>query len=481
VVGDIWRQRMRIAQMNTLPLQLKLGTALLVGRGEAAKAKHRLLEDMGAQIIWWQHAPSRDMLKRLAKEQERPNTRLALVVIAGFSSWCEELAEWAQAQRLLLNWVDNPEESNVFFPAIIKRGKLRIGIGSGGINPVLARLIRERIENALPQQLTQLVALVDRWRKYARALLPDFHQRRLFWESLLFGSTADQLCSPRANESRQDILVRERLEQVSRGGRPPGMVSLVSAGPGGAGLLTRDAQRLLASADVVFHDTLVAPEVLALTRRDAQVEAVGRRSGEQMLSIQEICARMIHMVEKGKQVCRLQGGDALLFGRSGEEIAMLKQAGVPWRIIPGVTSASAAAADLGLPLTQRGVSQGLSFITGHQALESMARRQGETLVVYMGYGKLASIADKLLSQGESPYLPLALVQNAGLPQQVNRIASLARAWELAGSFDLTKGPVLVIIGEIAAYAHSSATNHALNAIRISNDLSNLTKETTNAL
>ena len=439
--------------MNTLPLQLKLKQVLLVGKGEPAKAKQRLLTEMGAKLLWWQQPPTTNEMDQLTLNQANSDTRLSLVVVAGHSAWCQDIAQWARDQRLLLNQVDAPEVSDVFFPAIVKRGPLRIGIGSGGINPVLTRLIRQHIELALPTRLSQLVALVQRWHSRVRDALPDFHQRRLFWESNLFGPLSEGLSDPAKSPLEQEALMDASIQHTQKQGRPPGFVGLVSAGPGGPGLLTTDALRILTSADIVLHDKLVSTEVLNLARRDARILSVGKRVGENNQPMEAICQRMAYWARQGKIVCRLHGGDALIFGRCGEEIALLTRADVPFRIIPGVTSASAMAAGLNIPLTHRDKAHGLRMLTGHRALEDMPNRGNDTLVIYMGYSQLPHITARLLAQGESPHLPLALVQNVGLPNQTKRLSTLAQAQRLAQSFSLSQGPILIIIGEVVNLPH----------------------------
>ena len=429
--------------MNTLPLQLKLGRVLLIGRGSMAQAKFRLLDEMGAEIIWWQEAPTPKVLEDLTLEQQNPHTRLALVVIAGFSDWCTDLATWAVEQRLLLNRVDNPGESNVFFPAIVARGQLRIGIGSGGINPVLVRYVREKIEAALPQGLSRMVSIASRWYARAREQLPDSRQRRGFWESVFARQLHD------LSNVKQDRLLEKWLAQAKKGGALPGLISLVGAGPGSTRLLTLDGLHALSTADVVLHDALITPELLKLARRDAVIESVGRRAGQgDTAGFNATCEHMIALARKGKLVCRLKGGDPVLFGRCGEEIAMLRDANVAWKLIPGVTSASAAAASYGFSLTRRETASSIRVINGQHTSEEPVRRPGETLVVYMGFTRLGKLVTQLRMQGESPDLPLALIQNISLGSEVRRITSLDAAAEVARSFNLANGPILIIVGEI---------------------------------
>jgi uroporphyrin-III C-methyltransferase len=239
-----------------------------------------------------------------------------------------------------------------------------------------------------------------------------------------------------------------------------GRVSLVGAGPGDPELLTLRAARLIGEADVILHDRLVGPGVLSLASSTARIVDVGKRCGCHSMSQAEINRLIVGFALSGAHVVRLKGGDPFVFGRGGEELEAVRSAGLPYRIVPGVTAGCAAAAQLGIPLTQRGVGRSLHFVSGHGAdaqdidydWNSLARRDS-TLVVYMGARRLAVMTERMVKAGVSPELPAVTIENATLPGErivagnVRTIAALVDAAALAG-------PTLVIFGEVARYCVS---------------------------
>lgn len=447
--------------MTELPLPFQLlitqRPVLLIGAGDAAEAKLRLLEERNAQVERWRGPPTSEQLAAAERRNQNPETRYALVIIADEADWSRRLISWVHRERLLLNVVDAPRLADGFIPAIVSRGLVQIGIGTGGKSPVLARFVRTQIERVLPIGIDNLSALAERWRDRVMAAIPELRTRRRFWETVLAGAVADKAI---AGDSRAaDAAMAEALQS---GGHGAGRVSLVGAGPGDASLLTLRGLKRLQEADVVLYDKLVGPEVLALARRDAILEDVGKRRGYCPTPQKAICERLVELALQGNTVCRLKGGDPLLFGRGGEEAETLLAAGVPYEIIPGVTTASAVAASTGIPLTHRGVARSVRFITGHLALDQvatnwqqLAQRQ-ETLVLYMGFSHLTQIATALMDAGVPADLPVAAVQNASRPSQRLARATLASARVLQEQMTLERGPIIVLIGEVVALATSSA-------------------------
>ena len=247
-------------------------------------------------------------------------------------------------------------------------------------------------------------------------------------------------------------------ELLSRRQVMEGHVALVGAGPGAEDLLTLRAQRHLMEADVIVYDALVPETIVAMGRRDAERLPVGKRKGCHSKSQDEINELLVELGREGKRVVRLKSGDPLVFGRAGEEMQALRDAGISYEIVPGVTSAFAAAADFELPLTLRGVSSSLVFTTGHDlkgtALPDWAKLaiSGATVAVYMGRSVAAEVADRLIEAGLSPDTAVAVVENASLGNRRRFHGTLTDLPSLEPRVDLT-GPVMTIIGDAVAGAN----------------------------
>ena len=438
-----------------LPFQLQISgrPVLLIGSGEAADAKARLLTERGAVITHWPTPPSAEQIQQATEANRTAASRFVLVIIAEVCDWTRALMPWLEQERLLLNAVDAPELSDGFIPAIVSRGRVQIGIGTGGSSPVLARFIRTRLEQVLPQGLEELAELADRWQLRVRRVIKDLGIRRRFWERQLSGS-AGQAALDQRRELADNIIQQALDSEQPASGR----VALVGAGPGDASLLTLKGLQRLQEADVVLFDKLVSPEVLSLARRDAQLEDVGKRRGHCPTPQENINRRLVELGRQGLSVCRLKGGDPYLFGRGGEEALALVEAGIPVEVVPGVTTASATAAATGIPLTHRRLARSVRFITGHLALEQtetdwqpLALGQ-ETLVIYMGFSHLEAIAARLMAAGLSPTTPLVLVQNATTSRQRVVHGEIGRSLQATEQLRLAEGPVLIMVGETTRLA-----------------------------
>jgi uroporphyrin-III C-methyltransferase len=232
-----------------------------------------------------------------------------------------------------------------------------------------------------------------------------------------------------------------------------GEVWLVGAGPGGPGLLTLDALAGLIQADVLVHDALVDPRVLALARIDAEVRFAGKRGGRPSMAQADISAQLIDLAQRGHRVLRLKGGDPFVFGRGGEEILALAAAGVPFRIIPGVTSGLGALAGARIPATMRGINQAVILATGHGAEQEdgidwiAIARTRQPIVLYMGLRNLESIASQLMRGGLAADTAAAVISSATLAEErvlvsnLERIAADAHAAQFAA-------PAIVVIGDV---------------------------------
>ena len=246
-----------------------------------------------------------------------------------------------------------------------------------------------------------------------------------------------------------------------------GTVYLVGAGPGAADLLTVRAAQLLARADIVFHDALVAEEVLALARRGRCV-AVGKRAGQPSTAQRFIHKRLVDAARRHEVVVRLKGGDPMLFGRAQEEIDALSRAGIPLEVVPGVSAAFAASAELGVSLTKRGVSRSVSVLTARAGDGELpaswlaAALAADTAVFYMGAGQAQTIASTLIASGKPRGTPVAVVVNASLPGSKVFAGCLGELPHLARQAD---GPALILVGEVYAACRSETPEIRLSSAR----------------
>lgn len=364
----------------------------------------------------------------------------------------------ATARRILANVVDDAELCSFHSPAVVQRGLLQVAISSGGGAPMLARHVRRQLETLLDHSLGTLAGLLTRQRDAIRARFPDLGLRRRFFDRLL-ASPLPRLLRQQLDATQADAYLHEMLKKENRSLAPVGSVVLVGAGPGDPGLVTLNALRAMNEADVILHDRLVSAEVLRLARRDATRIEVGKSAGRHSMSQDQIQALMLEHARQGKRVVRLKGGDPFVFGRGGEELEFLRDHGVPFEVIPGITAAVACAAYAGIPLTHRDHAQSLRLVTAHckDSLDTLdwnaLAQEKQTLAVYMGVAELEKVRERLLLAGVAPHLPFALVENGSRPQQRVITGTLASLPESARHHRV-QSPALLILGEVAALADS---------------------------
>ena len=445
--------------MDFLPLFHKLQgrVVLVVGGGEVALRKARLLSDAGAQLRVV--APEiRGDLRELAGEEatslrgyESADLQGVALVIAATDDepLNARISAEAQALGVPVNVVDAPALCSVIFPAIVDRSPLIVAVTSGGDAPVLARLIRAKIETWIPATYGQLAGLAKKFRERVKQLFPDVQQRRVFWEDVFQGQIAESVFAGKLAEG-------ERLLEAKVAGAAPralGEVYLVGAGPGDPDLLTFRALRLMQQADVVLYDRLVAPAIIELCRRDAERIYVGKRRSEHAVPQEEINQLLVDLARQGKRVLRLKGGDPFIFGRGGEEIEQLAAEGIQFQVVPGITAASGCAAYAGIPLTHRDHAQSVRFVTGHLKDGSCDLPWGDlvaprqTLVFYMGLVGLPSICQELIAHGRAADTPAALVQQGTTQNQRVFTGTLADLPQLVAEHEV-HAPTLVIVGEV---------------------------------
>jgi uroporphyrin-III C-methyltransferase/precorrin-2 dehydrogenase/sirohydrochlorin ferrochelatase len=439
---------------------------LVVGGGAVARRKVAALLPTGARV----RVGATDLESQLAEwvAQDRIEAVLgefnpawlegAWLVVAATDDPVvnRAVAEAAEQRRIWANVVDDAELSSIHLPARVERGPVQIAISSGGGAPMLARHLREQLEAQFDESLGALAELLARARTRIRTRLPDLQARRRFFARVLQGPIPGLLRrGDRATAQRELIAALEHQQPVLRGS-----VALVGAGPGDPGLLTLRALRVLNEADVILYDRLVSADVLALARRDAEFIEVGKQVGGDHHATQERIHRLLvdHALA-GKRVVRLKGGDPFIFGRGGEELEVVREHGIDFEVVPGITAAIACGAYAGIPLTHREHAQSVRFVTAHtkdgdDALDWAALAQErQTLAFYMGVSGLERIRESLIANGRAPSTPFAIVENGTRPEQRVVLGTLADLPERARSHSVG-APALLVIGEVAALAAS---------------------------
>jgi len=463
--------------MRFLPvfLDLQSGTVLLVGAGDLVRAKLRLLASAGAQVRWYATDGNHDLGGLDADDAARIEiaagdplaadlSGVIAILCAGAGEIGPAMSARAKAVGLPVNVMDDLEHSTFIFPAIVDRGDVVVAVGTGGASPVVARRVRERIEAMLPARIGELATFIGRWRKTIHGLIPQFALRRRFWERVVDGPIGALVLAGRADEAEAALNDIRNPSDFAGGlpsGRTEGSVTLVGAGPGDPDLLTVKALRALQDADVVFYDELVAPEILDRARRDAARVPVGRRVGKPGIGQDAINGLLIEAAESGQRAVRLKGGDPFIFGRGGEEIEALRQAGVAYSVIPGITAGLGAAAQFEVPLTFRHEALRITFLTAHKAWDAEAvdwstlTDEKMTIVVYMGMTAAPSVRAGLLAAGRSPQTPVGVFARVTRPDAQAAVGTLDQLPDLVEQID--GGPAVLIIGDVVA--HAAASRH----------------------
>nr|WP_272889148.1 siroheme synthase CysG [Duffyella gerundensis] len=462
----------RKVDVDYLPIfaELKEKPVLVVGGGDIASRKIELLRRAGAKVLIaarelcpeLQALADEQQLTWLAKEFDEAQLDHVFLVIAATddSALNARVFDAANQRYRLVNVVDDQPKCTFIFPSIVDRSPLVVAISSSGTAPVLARMLREKLEALLPANLGQMAEVAGSWRDRVKARFSKMSDRRRFWERAFNGLFASQMAAGNVQGAEQTLAA-----ELESPGQQQGEIILVGAGPGDAGLLTLRGLQVMQLADVVLYDHLVSDEVLDLVRRDADRICVGKRAGAHSVPQEETNQLLVSLALKGKRVVRLKGGDPFIFGRGGEELQAAQQAGIPFQVVPGITAAAGATAYAGIPLTHRDHAQSVLFITGHCRPDgdgidwpSLARAR-QTLAIYMGTVKAAEISAQLIAHGRSASTPIAVIGRGTRQDQQVLIGTLEQLDELARS---APTPALLVIGEVvnlhqqlAWYQHSA--------------------------
>jgi uroporphyrin-III C-methyltransferase/precorrin-2 dehydrogenase/sirohydrochlorin ferrochelatase len=414
-------------------MELSKQSVLLIGGGEVAERKLDLLLKANAKltIISPQFT---DYILSLIKnnknitaitsnyKSEYMDDSFSFVIAAtNDESLNEEIASQANQKGILVNVVDKPNICDFIFPSILERGPITVAVSTGGSSPVLARLLRTKLETMIPGAYGRLAKIVSENRIPVRKKLVNSKSNRIFWEQMLNGKFVELVLSGQDNEA-VNYLNNEinRFDEEKKG---EGEVYLVGAGPGDPDLLTFRALRLMQQADIALFDRLVHPTIIDLIRRDAQKIYVGKQRDNHIVRQEEINNLLVKYAKQGKRVLRLKGGDPFIFGRGGEEIDTLVDNNVSFQVVPGITSASGCSAYSGIPLTHRDHAQSCIFVTGHLKEGKLDLnwekliQPNQTIVFYMGLVSIDIICSQLIANGLDSKTPCALVQQGTTPEQ----------------------------------------------------------------
>lgn len=448
--------------MNFLPIFFNIcdKTCLVVGGGVTATRKVELLLRANAKVTIVAPQLTEQLLKWV---NEGRITHCAAHFAPTYLQHChlviaatndkavnEQVSRLAQQQCIPVNVVDQPQLCSFIMPSIIDRSPVQIAVSTGGASPVLARLLRVRLETMIPATYGKLAEFVASFRDKVKQRL-SFNERRRFWETVLQGPIAEMLLSGHtqtATEALEDL-----IEKTVSSPNQYGEVYLVGGGPGDPDLLTFRALRLMQQADVVLYDRLVSPLVLDLVRREAERIYVGKEPTDHPVPQDEINQLLIRLAKEGKRVLRLKGGDPFMFGRGGEEIETLMDEGIPFQVVPGITAATGTSAYAGIPLTHRDYAQSCIFVTGHLKDDStnlnwnVLAQPYQTVVIYMGLRSLSTISCELIQHGMPTDKPAALVQKATTEDHRVLIGTLETLPDIVKAADI-KLSSIIIIGDV---------------------------------
>ena len=455
--------------MDRLPIFLRLTdkACLVVGGGIVAERKIRLLQRTGASITVL--APTVTAGVQVLIDQGQVthqaqqysalliNDFWLLVAATDDAALNRRVAADADAAGKLCNVVDDNDASSFILPAIVDRSPVIIAIGTEGNAPVLAQQLKAQIEAWIPERVGQLATQAGRWRSLVKKRFATMRERRRFWQDFFTGPIAEHLLAGR-QAAAEKAMRAELVSDITVKAELSGEAWIVGAGPGDPGLITLRGQRLIGRADVIVHDRLVSKPVLDFARKEADFISVGKSAGQQVMSQTEINELLVKLVQQGKRVCRLKGGDPFVFGRGGEEALALAEAGLPFQIVPGISAALGCAAYAGIPLTLRGVSGSVTLATakldndlGPDWPELL--NTGHTLALYMGVNSIPEIARQFRERSVSEDLPVAIVENGTTNKQRTVITTASALVADAHSAKIVS-PAMVFVGESIRAANS---------------------------
>ena len=448
--------------MDFLPIFMNVQgqNCLVIGGGKIASRKVFTLLRAGASVSVVSPELCQDLtirkneaeISHIDRPFEEGDLEGCKIVIAATddNTVNSNVSKLAKARGIPVNVVDAPDLCTFIVPSIIDRNPVQIAISTGGASPVLARLLRSRLETFIPSSYGRLATLLESFREKVKAKFTNTDDIRTFWEHILEGPVAENLIAGK------DKLAKELLESAVDKAEAPaerGEVYLVGAGPGDPDLLTFRALRLMQQADVVVYDRLVSQGVLDLVRRDAEMIYAGKERNKHTLPQENINALLVRLAKEGKKVLRLKGGDPFIFGRGGEEIETLTEENVGFQVVPGITAAAGCSSYAGIPLTHRDYVQSCMFVTGHlkdgttDLNWDAVAQPNQTVVFYMGLQTVKELCKELVAHGLSADTPAALVEKGTTQDQRVHIGDLTSLHEIVEKNNV-KAPTLIIVGEV---------------------------------
>ena len=446
-------------------LQLDQLPCLIVGGGSVAERKLDLLIKAKADITVISLEFS-DYILDLAKthnircvKKEYSNKILEenkynfVISATNDVSLNERVAKDCKKYNIIVNVVDQPEICDFIFPSILERGDITVAVSTGGASPVLARVLRTKLETMVPGSYGKLAEIVSANRIKVREKMKRFSSNKIFWEKMLNGKFLELVLSGKTDEAKS--FLDEQIENFDEDIAHQGEVYLVGAGPGDPDLLTFKALRLMQQADIALYDRLVHPSIVDLIRRDATKIYVGKERDNHVVRQEEINELLVKYAKEGKKVLRLKGGDPFIFGRGGEEIETLADEKVAFQVVPGITSASGCSTYSGIPLTHRDYAQSCIFVTGHLKKGKLELdwekliQENQTIVFYMGLVSIDIICEQLVAHGLSELTPCALIQQ-GTTNTQKEFISILKDMPTVVKTKKPKAPTIFIIGGVVA-------------------------------
>lgn len=429
-------------------IQLEGARGLLVGGGRVALRKAEKLLPFGAQLTVVAPCicpplaalPGLTLCRRAFADSDLSPAPDFVIAATGERALDRRIAALCRARRILVNVVDDPAACGFYFPALVQRGRLCIGISTGGASPTAAAWLRQKIEALLPPGFDGILDRLAARREAVKAEGGSEAKRaeRLQQAFALELAAAEAPHAPAA----------------ARENAGPGRVALVGAGCGRADLITVRGLRLLQQCRAVVYDDLIDTALLDTVPAGAERIYVGKRSGRHSAPQAEINAALIALAQRGGLTVRLKGGDPYVFGRGGEEALALQRSGIPFEVVPGITAAIAVPAEAGIPVTHRGVSRAVHIITAHTQDETpdfslwAALAADGTLVFLMGLQRLPQIAAGLLAGGLPPATPAAVLSGGNAPHPAAVRASLGEITDAARAAGV-EAPAVIVVGDVA--------------------------------
>jgi len=449
--------------MDFLPIFMNVRSqpCLVVGAGEVASRKIQMLlnAEASVEIVAPEVCAAIEVLvsagkiswtKRNFKESDIQHKRL-IIAATNRKEVNQQVSKLANENNIPVNVVDAPDLCSFIVPSFIDRSPVMVAVSSGGSSPVLARLLRARLETMIPATYGRLAQLIEGFRSSVKAKFSSTLERRRFWEIILQGPVTELVFA--GQEKQAKAYLEKAITEGDARIEGEGEVYLVGAGPGDPDLLTFRALRLLQQADVVVYDRLVSAPILEMARKDAERIYVGKKKSNHSVPQDDINEILVKLAKEGKRVLRLKGGDPFIFGRGGEEIERLMEEGISFQVVPGITAASGCSSYSGIPLTHRDYAQSVVFATGHLKDNTInlnwpaLARSNQTIVFYMGLTGLKIICQELVNHGLDKNTAVALIEKGTTVDQKVHIGTLA---SLPNEIDglSVKPPTLIIVGNV---------------------------------